>query len=62
MKRWLALLLWLAPCSGCMLFEDVMYDAPPSGYAHVQTPPNGCAVPTGIVNVSQTVEPELLNR
>ena len=62
MKRWLALLLLLTPCGGCMLLDDMRYDAPPSGYTQGQTPSNSCGAATGIVNVSQTVEPELLKR
>lgn len=62
MKRWLALLFLLTPCTGCMLLDDMMVDAPPSGHTQGQTPPNSCGAATGIVNVSQTVEPELLKR
>ena len=62
MKRWLALVLWLAPCSGCMLMDELMYDGPPANYAQVQTPTDRCSVATGIVNTSQTVEPEMLKR
>ena len=62
MKRWLVLFLLLIPCSGCMLLDDMLYDDRPSGYSQGQTPPNSCGPATGIVNVSQTVEPEMLKR
>ncbi len=57
MKRWLCLVLLLAPCNGCMLFDDMIHDEPP--YARVQAPTGGCGVPAGNVNAAQTAEPEL---
>jgi hypothetical protein len=56
MKRWLALLLLLASCNGCMLFDEERYYEEPS-YMAVAPSPNGCAMPAGVVNVSQTIEP-----
>jgi hypothetical protein len=54
MIRWLALFLLLASLSGCMLFEDEYYE---SGYDWSATTASSCSVPTGNVNVGQTVEP-----
>ena len=55
MKRLFALLLLLVPCSGCMLFEDEYYYD--SSYPAFSQPSSSCAAPTGLVNVSQTIEP-----
>ena len=57
MIRWLALLTLLALCSGCMVFDDLMYGEPPPGWT---APPGGCSAPPANVNTSQTAEPELL--
>ena len=56
MKRWLALLFLLAPCSGCMLFDDMMHDEQP--YARAQAP-SGCGTPPPNFSAMQTAEPEL---
>jgi len=62
MKRWLAILILLAPCSGCMLFDDMAYydDRPP--WATAQQPTGTCGQAIRNVSASQTAEPELLRR
>ena len=60
MKRWLALWVLFASCSGCMMFEDMMYDGPQPGWTPGQTAPNSCGMPAGNVNAAQTAEPEML--
>lgn len=55
MVRWLAILILLAPLSGCMLLDDYRYDEPP--YARVQSPTCGMT-PPGVPTV-QTAEPEI---
>jgi hypothetical protein len=59
MKRWLVLLVLLAPCGGCMMFDVVRYDGPPPGWTSPPTAPNSCGMPPANVNASQTAEPEL---
>jgi hypothetical protein len=57
MVRWLAILLLLASCSGCMMMDDLLFgDDVPAG----SPPPGTCAVNPR--PMPQTVEPGLLNR
>ncbi|MBI2807398.1 MAG: hypothetical protein HYX68_20645 [Planctomycetes bacterium] len=63
MARWLLLLLLLAPCSGCMMMEDMLgYEepAPWVDYASAQQPGGTCGQPIRNVSALQTAEPELL--
>lgn len=60
MKRWLALLLLLAPSSGCMMMDDLIFGEPPQGWT--QPPANSCGVQPASFNAAQTGEPELLKR
>lgn len=64
MKRWLTLLLLLAPSGGCMLFDDMAYhDAPPWDMHATAEPPSGtCGQPIRNVSWTQTAEPELIRR
>jgi hypothetical protein len=54
MKRLFTILILLASCNGCMLFDDMAYYEPP-----MQSQPSSCAVPP-IVQIAQTQEPPLL--
>ena len=56
MKRWLVLFAILASCSGCMLFDDLAYDAP-SHVIYDAPPRNSCGTASGIITTSQTAEP-----
>jgi hypothetical protein len=56
MIRWLALFLLLASSSGCMLFDDYHDDYAPV-YDWSSAPSGSCSMPTGNVNVGQTMEP-----
>ena len=53
MTRWLTLLILLASCSGCAMFDDMMLDQP----SMQAPPPSSCGLPP--VNVAQTNEPPL---
>jgi hypothetical protein len=57
MVRWLALVVLLASCSGCALYDEAMYGEPPPGWAPYG---GGCGVVPANFNVPQTTEPELL--
>jgi hypothetical protein len=55
MTRLIALLILLASCNGCMLYDEMYYDAPPI-YTPAQAP-NSCGMPAGNINVAQSIEP-----
>ena len=51
MKRWLAILILLASCQGCMMFDDLGY------YDQPMPPQSTCGMPAPFVQ--QTAEPPL---
>jgi len=63
MKRWLMLLILLAPCTGCMMLEEMFGDDTPGYHAYQPPQPtagSSCGTPIRNVAASQTAEPELL--
>ncbi len=54
MIRRLMLLILLASCQGCMMFDDLAY------YDRPMPPPSSCGVAAPVIQ--QTAEPELLRR